>query len=229
MAKHPISRLCLILGVMLTAACSTPDTVERVEPPKQLRVDHVRSRHIAAFVPGKAELAGGEAQKLAEFLDTAGLDPGDRVYLEPAKDDRLAPARIGRLVREVSRRDIGAETLPPGDLTANQMAVVVERYAVTPPNCPDWTSPAVGDHTNQPPSNFGCATTTNLGLMVADPHDLLIGRTLGPEEGDPAIAAINRYRAGKPKDFSSGGGGGGQSVSPVNISVGASGGGGGGQ
>jgi pilus assembly protein CpaD len=66
---------------------------------------------------------------------------------------------------------------------------------VTPPNCPDWTKPAYGaGHSNAMPSNYGCADVTNLGLMIADPRDLVIGRTLGPAEGNPATAAVLRYR-----------------------------------
>jgi len=78
-------------------------------------------------------------------------------------------------------------------------AVVVERYVVTPPDCPNWTKPPYGDHSNTPASNFGCATATNLGLMVADPRDLVIGRSLGPPRGDPALYGYSRYRVGKPR------------------------------
>ena len=35
------------------------------------------------------------------------------------------------------------------------------------------------DFANLPHSNFGCATQTNLGLMVAEPRDLVRGRALG--------------------------------------------------
>ncbi|HEX9489010.1 MAG TPA: CpaD family pilus assembly lipoprotein, partial [Stellaceae bacterium] len=70
---------------------------------------------------------------------------------------------------------------------------------VTPPDCPNWSKPASGDHSNTLPSNFGCADATNLGLMVADPRDLVLGRSLGPPRGDPALYGYSRYRTGKPR------------------------------
>jgi pilus assembly protein CpaD len=199
MTNRMFVRLCLGLGLIL-GGC-TPPTSERtqVEEPKQLHVDYVRLRHVAAFMPGRPELAGGEAQKLAAFLDSAAVGPQDHVYLEPGSDDRLSTARIGRMVTEMDRKGIGAQTLPTGSVPADSMLVVVERYVVTPPNCPNWSGAPTGDHSNQPSSNFGCADATNLGLMVADPHDLVLGRDLGPQEGNAGLYAIERYRAGNTK------------------------------
>ena len=89
--------------------------------------------------------------------------------------------------------------MPAGStIAADHMAVVVERYVVTPPDCPNWSKSPTGDHSNAMPSNFGCADATNLSLMVADPRDLLVGRPLGPPRGDPALYGYARYRNGKP-------------------------------
>ncbi len=79
----------------------------------------------------------------------------------------------------------------------NTLLVVVERYIVTPPDCPNWTKSSSGDHDNAATSNFGCSNVTNLGLMVADPRDLVIARQLGPGSAAQAGLAIQRYMAGK--------------------------------
>jgi pilus assembly protein CpaD len=79
----------------------------------------------------------------------------------------------------------------------NTLLVVVERYVVTPPDCPNWTKSQSGDHDNATSSNFGCSSITNLGLMVADPRDLVIARQLGPASAAQAGLAIQRYRAGQ--------------------------------
>jgi pilus assembly protein CpaD len=196
-------RICLGLGLIL-GGC-TPQTSEwsPSAAPKELHVDFVRLRHVTAFAPGKAELAGGEAQKLAAFLDNAQVGSQDHVYLEPGDDDRLTAARVGRMVTEMDRKGVGARTLPPGAVPADSMVVVVERYVVTPPDCPNWSSPAVGDHSNATGSNYGCSDATNFGLMVADPRDLVIGREMGPETGNASLLAIERYRAGNPKPLMS--------------------------
>lgn len=194
--------LCLGLGLAL-AGC-TPPAAEwsDTQAPKTLRVDFIRLQHAAAFVPGSADLAEGEAEGLAAFLDQAEVTTDDHVYFEPSRGDKLAAARIGKLTREISPRGLGAMTLPATatDTADDRMMIFVERYVVTPPDCPNWTKPPFGDHSNTLPSNFGCADATNLGLMVADPRDLVVGRTLGPVQGNPAIYGYSRYRNDKPKD-----------------------------
>lgn len=224
--------LCAGIGLIL-AACSSgnPDMGPTVVAPKQLKVDYTELKHAADFAHASAKLAPGELTRLDTFLDNAGVTPQDHVFIEPASDDRLAAQRIGSLAHLLAQRGVGARVLPAGDhaIAPDQVLVKVERYVVTPPACPDWTKSPFEGHDNQVASNFGCATTTNLGMMIADPRDLVVGRTLGPGEGDPALAGIARYRAGKPKDFIGSGNGGG--YSPVTIAMPGSGGGssGGGQ
>lgn len=200
MTRPSLFGLCFALG-LLAAGC-TPSTSEwtPAEAPKAPHVDYVRLQHEAVFKPGSPDFAGDEAGSLTRFLTQAGVTSEDHVYFEAASDDHLSLSRIGHLAKVVDRQGIGAQTLPPAaGLAPDHVRVVVERYVVTPPNCPDWTGPAVGDHGNQPGSNFGCADVTNFSLMVADPRDLVIGRTLDPAQGDPAFAGVARYREGKVK------------------------------
>jgi pilus assembly protein CpaD len=91
------------------------------------------------------------------------------------------------------------------------MMVKIGRYIVTGPNCPDWTKPESDDFSNTAPSNYGCATLTNLGMMVANPADLVRGATMGPADGDYAAGGVAAYHAGaidKGVTFSSDSGGG---------------------
>jgi pilus assembly protein CpaD len=205
MKNRVFATLCLGFGLAL-AAC-TPPTSEWTgsQAPKKLQVDFVRMEHSAAFAPGSADLAPGQAADLVNFLEQSEVNGDDHLYFEAAVDDSLAGQRIATLARQVSARGIAASALPPSakDVPADHMLVVLERYVVTPPACPDWTKPAYGaGHSNDLPSNYGCADTTNLGLMVADPRDLVIGRTMGPVQGNPATAAILRYRECKSKPLS---------------------------
>src|SRR5580658_74618 len=206
MKNRLFSTLCLGFGLAL-AGC-TPPTSEwsDVQAQKKLHIDFVRMEPPAAFAPGTAELAPGEVVELVSFLEQSQVDGDDHLYLQATVDDSLAAQRIASLTRQLSPRGIGASILPASakDVPADHMLVVLERYVVTPPNCPDWTKPAYGaQHSNAMPSNWSCADTTNLGLMVADPRDLVVGRTLGPAEGNPATAGILRYRECKTKPISS--------------------------
>lgn len=72
--------------------------------------------------------------------------------------------------------------------------IIIERYVVIPPSCGNF-SQVMGDaqqaysHTN-----FGCADIANLGMMVANPRDLIIGRPLGDSDGTVIAAGVDRYR-----------------------------------
>ena len=74
---------------------------------------------------------------------------------------------------------------------------IVGRYVVIPPKCPDWTKQSGADPSNRVSSNFNCATTSNLGLMLADPGDLIRGRPKGPGDGVAASRLVRKYRDGK--------------------------------
>lgn len=192
--------LLLTFACAALAACEAP-TAEwsQTEAPKNLRVDYQRLTHPTGFAGNTAQLAGGERERLNAFLTTAQVTADDRVYLEAPASSRLSESRIITLSRDFSRAGYTVSTLPPaGDaIPPNHLLVVVERYVVTPPDCPNWTRSPSGDHENTTMGNFGCSNMTNLGLMVADPRDLVIGRPLGPQDADAASLAIQRYREGK--------------------------------
>ncbi|QLH39882.1 MAG: hypothetical protein HWD60_14350 [Defluviicoccus sp.] len=66
-----------------------------------------------------------------------------------------------------------ADNLQPGW----PVTVLVQRTTVTLPNCPDWTGDPASNLDNRPLRNWSCSTAVNLGLMLADPNDLVHGRT----------------------------------------------------
>jgi pilus assembly protein CpaD len=209
-------RIALAFALIGLAGCAPqPEHWLQGESPKQLQVEHLRMKYVAAFAPGSAELSRAEATRLDAFLDQSGIRRNDHLYIEAATDDRMAGMRIGQLAKALDRRGLGAQTIPTdADAPApNQLTMLIDRYVVSLPDCPNWKLPPNDDHDNAVASNFGCATTTNLGLMIDDPHDLIAGRTPGPAEGDPALNAVSRYRNDKVKPLagSSGGSSGGAS------------------
>lgn len=66
------------------------------------------------------------------------------------------------------------------------------------PNCPDWKTSPVTTYSNTKQGNIGCATVTNLGLMLEDPRDLERGASGGHITPDTARSslAIQNYRSG---------------------------------
>jgi pilus assembly protein CpaD len=202
------------------------------EAQKTNKVEFSRLAHTVRFAPGAAALTPAETTRLAGFLDDSDIIYGDHLYLQMAPDDSLSQKRQAAIRRALARRGVLLSTVPAtagavGErLTlGDEMTVAVERYTVTPPNCPDWTKPSGSDPTNSASSNFGCATATNLGMMVAQPRDLLVGRQPGPADAQRALYAIQNYRAGTkvmlPDDLTGGSGPGSSAAAPVSSAPGA--------
>lgn len=184
----------LVLGL---AACATD--YSKSEAPNNLRVDGSESRVEVAFAPGSARLAAGEAARLDRLVATGILRPADRITIAAAGPPRLADQRAAALSRALLAYGIVADTLPLGPAPANHAIIGVGRYTVTLPPCPNWSSPPTAEYTNAHNSNWGCAAATNLGLMVANPADLVSGRTLAPADGQPAVNAVQRYMTDRVK------------------------------
>jgi pilus assembly protein CpaD len=216
-----------ILGLGLTAcapATMGPDpNLGWIEAgsPKTLEVDRAEYRHSVYFETDQARISGVEQDRLLAFL--ASVQPGSRdtLRLEGHADERatdlynveLAGRRnesVNAFLREQGFDDLTltssafGEAIPavagtgPASWQQNRrVELVLERYLVTLPPCPDWSRQTGTDFANLPHSNFGCATQTNLGLMVAEPRDLVRGRGLAPADGVHQAEGIVRYRTGK--------------------------------
>jgi pilus assembly protein CpaD len=182
----------IVLPLMLAlAACVTEYT--KSEAPNNLRVDGAESRREFAFPSGSAYLTPGELRKIDEWVLGGSIRPADRVAIAAAGPPGLAGQRAAAISRELLRYGIVTQTLPLDAVPANHAIVAVGRYAVTLPTCPNWSQSLSTDFTNAFTSNYGCANTTNLGLMVASPADLVSGRTLAPADGMLAATAVTRY------------------------------------
>jgi pilus assembly protein CpaD len=210
---YPIA-VPLLLGL---AACVTE--YSKSEAPAALQVDGARSRVEIAFAGGSDRLSPGEARRLDGLVLAGNIRAADRVAIAAAGPPKLAERRAAAISSELLRYGIVASTLTLDTVPANRAIVAVGRYTVTLPACPNWSQSLSYEFTNAFTSNYGCANATNLGLMVASPADLVSGRTLAPADGQPAVAAVQRYMTDRVKPppaptsspfaASSGGGGGG--------------------
>lgn len=223
----------MLLATALAGCAEQTPEIAPVDAGKQITVERVRVQLSPAFAPGSAELPVAETRRLESFLDQARVRPNDRAYVASAAGDPLAAARIAKLGALLMRRGIGLAPVaaPPAGVQPNHLVLMVDRYVATPPACPDWSGSPATPHDNTPSSNFGCATMTNLSLMVDNPRDLMVGRELGPAEADPAADAVKRYRTGQVKPLLAGqqsGGAAGGAGAASSAMPGGSGGGGGG-
>jgi pilus assembly protein CpaD len=174
---------------LVLAACATD--YSKSEAPNNLRVDGAEIRIDLSFTPGSARLAQPDA--IRQLVATGRIRPTDRVTVLSAGPSGLAEQRNAVISRELLAYSIVADTSPRATVPANHAILAIGRYTVTLPPCPNWSSPPQAEYTNAYRSNWGCADAVNLGLMVAQPSDLVSGRTLAPADGMPAAAAVNRY------------------------------------
>jgi pilus assembly protein CpaD len=165
---------------------------------KRNTVELVRLTHSVQFADGANSLSPDERMHLESFLSDVGAGYGDEAWID-AGNDPLGAARSGAIMTALSHHGIiaSSDNLAYGAaLQPGEVRLVIGRYTVTPPECPDWRKPADNDYQNTPSSNYGCATATNLGQMVANPRDLLDGRTYGGPDTDRATKAVEDYRKG---------------------------------
>ncbi len=197
------SFLLAVAAVVALVGC-TPETAlyTPAESPKTVKLDWVHFEHLVAFPYGGATLAPDAQARLATFLTRTAPGYGDEVLVGPgpvpARLAGAAAARTDAVADALRARGVAAHIAAPEIAPVRwdgAVRVVVGRYLMRTPDCPDWTKPPDGDPLNRPHSNWGCATATNLDLMVANPADLVHGRTMTADDGDQAARTYRVYRA----------------------------------
>lgn len=217
----------LAATLLALAGCSVNqrlmlDTASGHDPAARVnRVRWAEFTHDVAFPDSVTTLSPAAEQDLDAFLRRGRVAAPDKVFvvaqprLASEARDRLAARREEAVRRHLEKRHLEPGVLPgkaPGPPvgTRNAVTVVVRRPLVKTPKCDDWKRLNAGEVPEYRHEDFGCITASALGAMVADPSDLQHGRALGPGDGEPLAASIERYRNDKTKklrrtDTSSGG------------------------
>jgi len=211
--RNPVRFLVALPCLFCAAGCASDSAllkaadarIETSETPKENTVQFVSFVHQVHFAAGSTGFAPGEANALDGFITRLAPHYADRVQIDSgavsgnANADALAARRAEAVAAELRR--MGAATVEieqAGDnVDANAVAVGVSRYVATGPKCPDWNDKDPQGFSNTPTSNFGCATITNLGAMVANPADLLRGAQPGPADAEFVARGVQRYRNGE--------------------------------
>jgi pilus assembly protein CpaD len=189
MKLHPL----FAVGIALTLSACLPAEYTDNEAPKNLTLDNASAHLDLRFAPGSSHLGARDAARLRAMAATGGVAPADRVTVAVGGSLALASARFDAIAAELLRYRIVATPRIPAPVGPNQAVIESERYLVTLPTCPNWSKFPAVRYANTFPSNFGCATAVNLGMIIASPADLVEGRSLAMADGQPAAAAVNRY------------------------------------
>lgn len=201
------------LGLSLLAVGCTPEIAEwtPAESPKENKVERAVFKHSVHYPAHAGELSKAERKKLVQFLKEKGSNPfAITVTIEEhgaSNEKRVKDLEKVILMHGVPYDLIQVESNAEDyacDPTqrhkkghAGGVTIIIERYLVIPPSCANF-SEKIGDadQTNSG-SNYGCSTVANLGMQVANPRDLLRGRTTGDYDGTVLAAGVKRYQTGK--------------------------------
>jgi pilus assembly protein CpaD len=184
------SFLVLVL-TLFVGACAPVTTYTDAEAPKRLKLDSSTAQLDAHFAPGSAKLSAADAAHLRQLAATGGIGPADRVTIAVAGTPDLAKQRVASIASVLLHYGVVVVAQPVAQVPPDRAIILVTQTLVTLPACPNWSKSSSTDFGNQPSSNFGCATESNLGMMVANPSDLASGLPVGSPAGHPAAAAVN--------------------------------------
>ncbi len=189
------------LGVLLLGACSGISPTQHIEAAKEAqqrdfrtgnRVDFVQFNHAVTFDRQAVLPTEPEKSRLKAFIRGIRLGYSDEITVKGS-----TPARRNAIKAYLTRTGIPAKIRAeggnPAESQANTVKIMVERYVVTPPACPNWTNFHGNEERNTPGSNFGCSTDAALGQMVANPKDLVTGRKASPSQSEVFVKHQNDY------------------------------------
>lgn len=191
--------LVSLASISLAACGDSAPEYAKADSPKNNRVTLVRQEHVVRFAGNAAVLDQQEAARLSQFLAAKRSVGNAMISVGPATSGALTASRE-RAVRDLlaGRGYSAVDVVYVASSDAlNQVTVSLASAVVVTPRCPDYSKPTESNYGNTTHSNYGCADAHNLGVMVADPADLVRGRDQGWGDGAGSVLAIQRYRAGK--------------------------------
>lgn len=161
-------------------------SIYSVNQPVVQRSDYVLDLATAGSGVPQSELA-----RLDAWFQSLALGYGDRISVDGG--GRAADPATERAISGVAEGygmllSDGAP-VTTGQIAPGSVRVIVSRTTASVPNCPQWDPETIGGRISTAP-NYGCATNTNMAAMVADPNDLVVGRT-----GDPSVDAATASKA----------------------------------
>lgn len=175
---------------------------------KQVQVTPSETSFALQFLGAQAQVSDAERRAAIGFLQRRVTEPADEIFVDfgllnetssLARERRIGVAGIIAVAGfEPARVRMRTNLAGIGE---DEVHLTVRRYLVTLPGCPDFTSRAGRTFDNQAHSNWGCATATNFGLMVAEPRDLVMGRGGTPGDAEALVLATQRYRAGQTREL----------------------------
>ena len=176
---------------------------EQIPPSPENMVEVVTLRHVVAFPGNRSGLEDSQRESLDDFIRDNRVNARDQIVVQAGAGDsgRMTMGRLSAVKNEFAQYGLVASEAAAdpetGPLATDEVAVTITRAVVIPPDC----SVPQPEPTLRPDHKFGCHVNSALGMMVANPLDLVEGRELGPADGEQASGALRRYRDDKVKEL----------------------------
>jgi len=195
--------LILLASAALLSGCGTYNGgLESVHQPVVERAHYALDLGTAA-----GGLAPGEAARLNGWMGALRVGYGDRIALDDPSASGTVRDQVAAQAAKFGLLLTDSVPVTGGPVTPGTARVVVLRTTASVPNCPDYSRMYQPDYSASTSSNYGCAMNANIAAMVANPEDLVRGRT-GSGVSDPAMAA-KAVEALRSSTLGGGGGSGG--------------------
>lgn len=181
-----------LLGCTALSACGTQNrSLESVHQPIVSRTDYVYD------LPAPTDrLSDSDDRALTGWFDSLSLRYGDRVSVDAQNYGAETRDAVSAVVARYGLLLESTAPVTQGAIPSGSVRVIVSRMTAAVPGCPDWSRPPTPNFGGHSISNYGCATNSNFAAMVADPRDLISGRTgEATVDGRIATKAIGTYRA----------------------------------
>jgi pilus assembly protein CpaD len=195
----------LSASVLLSACTSNWDM--QGQDPKDYYKEHpiknmVETRsesHLVHFNPGATRLTADQIDAL--FAGIASITPmaAESVQIQMHRNQVNNGGRREHLVKLLRNRGYSKHMImfePSEALSRDDVRIDISYAKVVSPRCPDWRTSPVTTYSNTSQGGYGCASVANLGLMVADPHDLERGKgAVMPPDSERNHNVLLKYHA----------------------------------
>ncbi len=193
--------------MLLLGGCTPESDMQGVDPRDYYAAHPIKNTvktqvdsHLIMFEPGASKPSKLEVERFRDEISGQSLLAVDSVTIDLPPSSINNKARKDALVKMLKYLGYrgGHVQFFGTDTLENDMAAILLTIAVVQaPDCPDWRQSPEHNFSNHDSANFGCATEVNLGLMVADPHDLVHGTgELPPTHSQRGDLAITQYHTG---------------------------------
>ncbi len=199
MLKHNLL-IALPIAIALAGCAGTSGKNPSLESINQPVV--TRTNYAIDLVMDGSGIGPSEEARLVEWFNALNLGYGDRISLDFGNG--YGSAAVSQDVATIAGvRGMLLTSTPPvteGYVQAGEVRIIVTRASAAVPNCPNWKTETELNHNTATSENYGCGTNSNLAAMVADPEDLISGKTDDTRQDGSGNRAVETYRSKRTGD-----------------------------